>query len=146
MGFVGVVACARTGSAPRSGSSRDSGPTPVITAPCPQSAGQAAQVLGPGHCAVARAIFFHADGCGTAEPRLRPEGRGPGLRVQGIHPDSIYRKCGFRNGDVWLEINGIPLSSPEEMLESYRTLVQAPTLDVSLVRGGQPVNIRVDLK
>jgi S1-C subfamily serine protease len=116
---------------------------------CPQRAGQAARVLGPGHCAIPRAIFFHTDGCATAEPTLRPvppEAGGQGLHVQGIQPDSVYRKCGFADGDIWLKINQFALSSPEQMLTSYRTLVQASTLSFSLMRAGRPVTIRVDLE
>jgi S1-C subfamily serine protease len=111
---------------------------------CPQHAADLASLVGPGHCSVPRAVFFPPKGCLTTEPRLVPGA--DGLHVMGIKADSIYGKCGFREGDVWLKINDITLSSPEEMLKAYPALREAPGLTFSLLRGGQPVTVRLDLK
>jgi S1-C subfamily serine protease len=113
---------------------------------CPQEAAAATVLLAPGRCAVAREIFFHTDGCGSREPTLRPADGGRGMVVSGIGPQSVYHRCGFANGDVWVKINETLLSTPEEMLTSYRKLVEAPAFSVSLLRAGKPLDIVVELE
>jgi type II secretory pathway component PulC len=69
-----------------------------------------------------------------------------GFRLFGIASASVYKKCGFRDGDLWQKVNEVSLTSPSDALAAYATLSRAPSLTVSLVRAGQAMNIRVDLR
>ena len=131
--------------------SREERPSPAMrprepAAPdtCPQHAGQLAQVLGPEDCAVARSIFFPPPDCPTGQPIPHPEP--DGKRMSGIATDSIYAKCGFPEGDVWLKVNEVALASPEGLLDAYANLRRAPALTFRVKRAGRPLTIRVDLR
>jgi hypothetical protein len=117
--------------------------------PCPNHAGDSVELLGINHCAVPRQVFFGSPDC--PKSCLRPEsvriaGGQRGFLFRGIRPQSIYAKCGFRNGDVWLKVNDLPLISLDDALVEYARLRQASSLDVALVRKGRGMNIRVDLR
>jgi type II secretory pathway component PulC len=74
------------------------------------------------------------------------DGGRTGFVFRGIRPKSIYAKCGFRNGDVWVQVNDVLLTSPDQALVAYRCFRDAPSLDVALVRDGRRMHIRVDLR
>jgi hypothetical protein len=138
---ISPAACRRGGGAPPA---PDGPPRTVAEEACPQHAAHLAQVLSPGHCTVPRAVFFPSERCLTTGPTLRSAA--DGLHMVGIQSDSIYRKCGFAEGDLWTKINDVALSSPEEVLKVYPALRKAPSLTFSLLRAGQPLTIRVDLR
>jgi general secretion pathway protein C len=71
------------------------------------------------------------------EPRL-VNGATNGFAITMLRPGSLLTRMGFKRGDVILEVNGVPLSSPEKALQIFQQLREARSLQVSLERRGQP--------
>jgi hypothetical protein len=115
---------------------------------CPQNGAEVVEVLGPGHCAMPRHVFFPSNACPTGTPRVAPVAAdgGRGFKLLGVGPESVYRKCGFLDGDEWLRVNDVVLSSPDAVLDAYAALRNASTLDISLSRDGHARTIRIELR
>jgi type II secretory pathway component PulC len=76
--------------------------------------------------------------------RVVPEvkdGRPAGVRLFGIRPNTIPDAIGFQNGDVLLQVNGVALTDPAEMLKVQAQLRKADVLHLSVLRRGQPLVI-----
>jgi general secretion pathway protein C len=69
-----------------------------------------------------------------------------GLRVSGIKPSSLLGTLGIQNGDQLKGINGMDISDPQKALEAYARLQMADKISVSVVRGGKPMTIDVNIK
>jgi general secretion pathway protein C len=69
-----------------------------------------------------------------------------GLRVSGIKPTSLLGTLGIQNGDQLKGINGMDISDPQKALEAYARLQMADKISVSVVRGGKPMTIDVNIK
>ncbi len=75
--------------------------------------------------------------CGRMVPFIR-EGRMVGIKLLGLRPTSPLPALGIRNGDVAINISGIPLISPDAALRAYDWVKTAPTVTVALERAGVP--------
>jgi membrane-associated protease RseP (regulator of RpoE activity) len=73
------------------------------------------------------------------------DGRVAGIRLFGVHPDSLLGLLGFENGDRLDSVNGFDLSTPARALEAYARLRSADHLSVVLNRRGSKVRIRYDI-
>lgn len=71
------------------------------------------------------------------EPRL-VNGATDGFVVAMLQPGSLLSQMGFRKGDVVLQVNGMPLDSPEKALQIFQQLREARSLRVHVERQGQP--------
>lgn len=60
-----------------------------------------------------------------------------GLRVYGVRRHSLLGRLGLQNGDVLLDVNGIPLSSLGNLLEAHAALEGANALFVRIERRGE---------
>jgi hypothetical protein len=63
-----------------------------------------------------------------------------GLRVS-VRPDDGFSALGFEDGDVVDSINGFGLTDPDQALEAYGKLSDAPVLRVRLRRKGKPMTL-----
>ena len=79
-------------------------------------------------------------------PEKDGSGKGVGLRLMGIRPDSLLGTLGMENGDRLQSINGFEIADPRTALEAYSRLLKSDNLTVSVVRRGQPMNIDVRIK
>ena len=70
------------------------------------------------------------------------DGRPAGIGLHGIDPDSLAGVLGLQNGDCLLAMNGVPMTSPEQVLRAYAVLRAAHVLDVRLRRHGKPLEMR----
>ena len=68
-------------------------------------------------------------------------GRVVGVQLFGVRGNSLLGRLGMQNGDVLNRINGLDIASPDRALEAYSRLRTSDSLQVSVTRGGQPVNI-----
>jgi general secretion pathway protein C len=68
-----------------------------------------------------------------------------GLRLSGIRPSSLLAQLGLKNGDRLESINGFSVASPEQALQAYARLRSAARLNVRLQRGGQPLEINLNI-
>jgi general secretion pathway protein C len=69
-----------------------------------------------------------------------------GLKLFGIKPSSLLGTLGIENGDRLSSINGFEMNDPQTMMEAYSKLLHADHLAVSVVRGGQPMNLDFSIK
>jgi general secretion pathway protein C len=68
------------------------------------------------------------------------------MRILSIPASSVLAGLGLRASDVLRSVNGFEVVDPEKMLEAYAKLKSAPHLELALVRGGQPVQIEIDIR
>jgi general secretion pathway protein C len=73
-------------------------------------------------------------------------GQANGFKLFSIKPDSLYSQIGVQNGDVIQSINGFDMNSPDKALEAYGKLRSAASLDLTLERGGQTVNMHYGIQ
>lgn len=71
---------------------------------------------------------------------------GSSLRMVGIRPDSLLGSIGLNNGDQLMTINNFDMSDPQSALQAYSRLQNADKLDVKVIRGGQPMNIEINMR
>jgi general secretion pathway protein C len=77
--------------------------------------------------------------------RIRPfmEGRNPaGFLVSNIKPGSLFSKMGLRNGDVIQGVNGDTITTPDQAIELYESLMQGGTIDLDIKRGRRTEKLR----
>jgi general secretion pathway protein C len=77
---------------------------------------------------------------------VREGDRVVGMRLMGVRPGSVFDALGLANGDQLTAINGFEMNDPQKMLEAYTKLMHADHLGVSVIRGGKPMNVDIDIK
>jgi general secretion pathway protein C len=78
------------------------------------------------------------------QARIVPEsenGRVVGIRLFGVHPDSLLARLGFQNGDRLETIGGFEMSDPEKALDAYAHLRTSKDLSVIVNRRGSRVRL-----
>lgn len=74
------------------------------------------------------------------------EGEPDGFKVLSIKRGSLFDRLGLRNGDVIRQINGVPLDSPQKVLEVYEQLESGQSISLNIVRGGREQTLSYELK
>ena len=81
--------------------------------------------------------------------RIRPymEGKRPaGFLVSNIKPNSLFSKLGLRNGDVIKGINGETITTPDQAIELYESLMEGGEIDLEIKRGRRSQNLRYEIE
>jgi len=73
-------------------------------------------------------------------------GKTVAVGLRGVRDGSLLHSLGLRDGDELHSINGFDISDPEGALTAYAKLRTADHLTLSVVRGGKPMSIDVDVK
>lgn len=73
-------------------------------------------------------------------------GRPQGFRLAGVRDGSLVTKIGLQNGDVIQSINGLELTSPDNVLDAYTRLRSASNLAITVARGGAPIELQVAIR
>jgi len=68
------------------------------------------------------------------EEVLRTDGKFAGWRVVGVPED--WRDIDLHPGDIVSRVNGLPLETPDEAWEAWKSVARATDLRVSLTRDG----------
>ena len=81
---------------------------------------------------------------GGTRPGVRPvpmfeRGELVGIRLFGVGADSIPAALQLRTGDTLTAINGASIKSLQQLLDLYAGLDQLSSVEVSVVRAGQPL-------
>ena len=74
-------------------------------------------------------------------PQRLPDGN-TGFRVTRIRPNSVFAKLGLRNNDVVAELNGAPMQSQGELLETIQGLQSGEEVAISVRRGSRMTSLR----
>lgn len=112
----------------------------------------AVRATGPGAYTVdgARWDAMLADGGALARgARLVPavkDGAVIGFKLYAVRAGSWFDRLGLKNGDVLRAVNGLPLTSPQEALEAYEKVRDAPLLTVGIDRADQPLTLRYTIE
>lgn len=64
---------------------------------------------------------------------------GSGFQLASIRRGSLPEKLGFNRGDIITSINGVPVGSPEDLVNLYQQLGQLDSANVEIQRQGRPV-------
>ncbi|MGD8254911.1 MAG: type II secretion system protein GspC [Syntrophobacterales bacterium] len=81
--------------------------------------------------------------------RIRPfmEGRQPaGFLVSNIKPGSLFSKMGLRNGDVIQGVNGETITTPDQAVELYESLMEGGQVSLEIKRGRRKENLRYEIE
>ncbi|MDX8413533.1 MAG: type II secretion system protein GspC [Mariprofundales bacterium] len=84
-----------------------------------------------------------------SQARILPHftnGKADGFLVTDIAAGSLYQSLGLQNGDILSGVNGKPVTSMEQAMNMYRQLQKAPSVDVSVMRGGQAVTFHYNIR
>lgn len=68
-----------------------------------------------------------------------------GYRVLPQKNRALYNKLGIRPSDLVTAVNGVPLTDTQEAMKLMKTLQDAQSLQVDIVRGGQPQSLTFGL-
>ena len=81
--------------------------------------------------------------------RVRPyfrRGKPEGLIVSQIKSGSVFAKLGLMNGDIIANVNGKPMSSPEEAFQFYSSLKSGENVNIEITRRGQKKMFTYDIQ
>lgn len=81
--------------------------------------------------------------------RIRPfmEGKKPaGFLVSNIKPGSLFSKMGLRNGDVIKGVNGETITTPDQAIELYESLMEGGEIALEIKRGRRQQNLRYEIE
>ncbi|HYB89727.1 MAG TPA: type II secretion system protein GspC [Candidatus Binataceae bacterium] len=73
-------------------------------------------------------------------------GTSNGLTLSDIEAGSVFEDLGLEDGDVLTAIDGRPLQNPVEALGLMNTLPNRPSVDLTVVREGHPVQLHYDIR
>ncbi|TLN26990.1 hypothetical protein FDZ71_00315, partial [bacterium] len=79
-------------------------------------------------------------------PNLSSDGQADGFKLFSIRPASIFARIGLQNNDVLKEINGITLNGIDQALEAFVRLQGESSIQVNLIRRGQPQTLNFDIR
>lgn len=74
------------------------------------------------------------------------EGETKGVRIFGIHGNSLLGVLGIKNGDIIHSIDDNPMTSPEEILKGYMGIKGKEHISINLTRRGKKMSIDVSIK
>jgi len=80
--------------------------------------------------------------------RVQPAYNAGQLRGYRIYPGrnrTLFSEAGLRPGDLVTELNGVSLDNPTRALQMLGDLSSATSLNVTILRGGQPQQLSVNL-
>jgi general secretion pathway protein C len=81
--------------------------------------------------------------------RIRPfmEGKRPaGFLVSNIKPGSLFSKMGLRNGDVIQGVNGETVTTPDQAIELYESLMEGGEIALDIKRGRRTRQLRYEVE
>jgi len=83
-------------------------------------------------------------GIAAVSPKIE-NGKSIGMQIRGVRPGTLLEKLGIKNGDVLESVNGQSLTSTDAALGAYTTLRTADKFTLSVLRGGDSLQISYNL-
>ncbi len=81
-----------------------------------------------------------------AVPNLGPDGQSNGFKLSEIQPDSIFQQIGLRDGDVLTGVGGQSVSDPTKAVQLLSSLRNQNLIRLSVLRGGQSVQLQYNIR
>jgi type II secretion system protein C len=69
-----------------------------------------------------------------------------GYQLSDIQDGSVFDDLGLEDGDVLTQINGRPVNNPAVAAGMIATMQMRPTIDVTVLRDGHPVDLHYDIR
>lgn len=76
---------------------------------------------------------------------FQQDGRLAGVQLARVRQGSLLARLGIQTGDVLTRIDGLEMNGPDRWLEAYTRLMRADHATVTLLRGGRPVSLDVNI-
>ena len=69
-----------------------------------------------------------------------------GFVLSEVKPGGVYHTLGLKNKDIVLGVNGLKLSNPESALEAFSALKGTNRISVDIIRSGNPMTLKYNLR
>ncbi|KAB8039493.1 PDZ domain-containing protein [Silvanigrella paludirubra] len=73
-------------------------------------------------------------------------GQVKGFVITNITQNSVYAKLGLKDGDIVSAINGIELNDAARAIQTLNSMRNENTIDLQIMRGGQPISFKVNVQ
>lgn len=80
-----------------------------------------------------------------ALPNLE-NGRTQGFKLSEIVPGSLFQQMGLHDGDIVTSVNGQPLDDPTQAISLFNTLRNSNSISLTMVRGGQTMELNYSIR
>jgi general secretion pathway protein C len=83
------------------------------------------------------------------QAKVRPymEGKNPaGFVISNIRPGSLFAKMRLRNGDIIRGVNGEAITTPDQAIELYESLIEGGEVALDIKRGRRNRKLRYDIE
>lgn len=74
------------------------------------------------------------------------DGKADGLSISTIRANSVFRKMGFRNGDIVKNIEGNEIKGPEDLISLYNDLKSNDSVSLDIIRRGREMTLNYRLR
>jgi type II secretion system protein C len=107
--------------------------------------------LGPGTFEASRAdVAKSMANPGTLFTQMRAvphveNGKTDGFAISEVKPGSVFEQIGMQNGDLVTSIDGQPVTNPLQAMALMSSVQTKPSIDLTVSRGGSPINLHLDL-
>lgn len=81
-----------------------------------------------------------------AKVRMVPTPDSSGMRLERLSSDSILSRVGVAQGDVISAVNGVQITNVADATNALSSLISGNRFDVTVVRGGKPIDLRYQVK
>lgn len=81
-----------------------------------------------------------------AVPNLGPDGQPHGFKLSEIQPDSIFEQIGLRDGDILTGVGGQTVGDPSKAFELLSAMRNRNSIDLTVMRDGQPVQLQYSIR
>ena len=81
-----------------------------------------------------------------AKVRMVPTPDSSGMRLERLSSDSILSRVGVAQGDVISAVNGVQITNVANATNALSSLISGNRFDVTVVRGGKPIDLRYQVK
>ncbi len=78
-----------------------------------------------------------------SEEVMKSDGKFAGWRLVGLPEE--WRGIDLRPGDVVTRVNGLPLETPDQAWDAWKSIAKAPEIKISLMRDGAPRELTIPI-
>ena len=81
-----------------------------------------------------------------AIPNLGPDGQSNGFKLSEIQPDSVFQQIGLRDGDILTDVGGQRVGDPSKAFQLLSSLRTQNSINLTVLRGGQPIQLQYSIR